>query len=274
MLKVKKVAAIHDMSGLGRCSLTAAIPILSVLGVQACPFPTAILSCQTGYESFSFLDLTEEMVEYKSNWNDMGFKFDGIYSGFLGSDKQIDIVKDFIISQNCSFVLVDPVMGDDGKVYKTYTKLMCEKMKNLVSYADITTPNITEACILADVDYSNGKLSLDEIQIIAEKICDLGPKKVVITGILKGNEIINYAYDKENKESFFTCKKRKETSYGGTGDIFASILCGILINNGGFKEAVFKATDFVYAAMENSADDDIKNGVVFEPLLKELICSE
>ena len=192
---IKKVVAIHDISGLGRCSLTAVIPILSVLGVQPCPFPTAILSCQTGYSNFSFLDLTEEMINYKNSWDELGFAFDGVYSGFLGSEKQIDIVKELIVSQNISFVLIDPVMGDNGTIYKTYTEAMCSKMKELVSLATVTTPNITEACILLGKQYKNGEYSLEEIEEIAKGIGVLGPKKVVITGIIKGSEIINFAYD-------------------------------------------------------------------------------
>ena len=189
---IKKVVAIHDISGLGRCSLTAAIPILSVLGVQPCPFPTAILSCQTGYSKFSFLDLTEEMINYKNSWDEMGFAFDGICTGFLGSSEQIDIVMEFLdkFKKENTLAIIDPVMGDGGKIYKTYTEVMCRKMKELVALATVTTPNITEACILSDKEYKNGEFSLGEIEEMAKEICALGPKKVVITGIIKGNEII------------------------------------------------------------------------------------
>lgn len=269
---IKKVAAIHDISGLGRCSLTAAIPILSVLGVQPCPFPTAILSCQTGYSKFSFLDLTEEMINYKNSWDEMGFAFDGIYSGFLGSEKQIDIVKEFILSQNSSFVLIDPVMGDGGKIYKTYTEVMCRKMKELVSLATVTTPNITEACIISGKEYKNGEFSLGEIEEMAKEICALGPKKVVITGIIKGNEIINFAYDMDEDKKYVIVNNHSNKSFGGTGDIFASIICGMLMNGRGFEEAIKMASEFVYKAICYSATQkiDVKNGVVFEPILKEL----
>ena len=269
---IKKVVAIHDISGLGRCSLTAVIPILSVLGVQPCPFPTAILSCQTGYSNFSFLDLTEEMINYKNSWDEMGFAFDGVYSGFLGSEKQIDIVKELIVSQNISFVLIDPVMGDNGTIYKTYTEAMCSKMKELVSLATVTTPNITEACILLGKQYKNGEYSLEEIEEIAKGIGVLGPKKVVITGIIKGSEIINFAYDMDEDKKYIIVNNHSYRSFGGTGDIFASIICGMLMRGKGFEESVKKASEFVYKAISYSDTKkiDVKNGVVFEPILKEL----
>lgn len=270
---VNRVVAIHDISGLGRCSLTAVIPILSVLGVQSCPFPTAILSCQTGYSNFSFLDLTKEMINYKNSWDEMGFAFDGVYSGFLGSEKQIDIVKDFIKSKENLFVLVDPVMGDDGAIYKTYTKEMCNKMKELVAMATITTPNITEACILSGRDYKNTSVTLKEIRKIAKEICLLGPEKVVITGIIKGNEIINFAYDNIENEEFMVIKQHSKKAFGGTGDIFASIICGMLINGRTFEESVEMASEFICKAISYSEkfNVDPKNGVVFEPILKEVI---
>lgn len=269
---IKKVVAIHDISGLGRCSLTAVIPILSVLGVQPCPFPTAILSCQTGYSNFSFLDLTEEMINYKNSWDEMGFAFDGVYSGFLGSEKQIDIVKELIVSQNISFVLIDPAMGDNGTIYKTYTEAMCSKMKELVSLATVTTPNITEACILLGKQYKNGEYSLEEIEEIAKGIGVLGPKKVVITGIIKGSEIINFAYDMDEDKKYIIVNNHSDRSFGGTGDIFASIICGMLMRGKGFEESVKKASEFVYKAISYSDTKkiDVKNGVVFEPILKEL----
>ncbi|MBM6861294.1 bifunctional hydroxymethylpyrimidine kinase/phosphomethylpyrimidine kinase, partial [Clostridium saudiense] len=150
---VKKVAAVHDLAGIGRCSLTAAIPILSVLGVQACPLPTAILSCQTDYPRFHFFDFTDEMKPYIDTWNSMELKFDGIYSGFLGSEEQINIVIDLIEKHNDALIVVDPVMGDNGEKYKTYTVEMCDRVRELVRHADVVTPNLTECCILTDRSY-------------------------------------------------------------------------------------------------------------------------
>ena len=148
---VKKVATINDLSGIGRCSLTAALPILSTLGVQCCPFPTAILSSQTEFDKFSFLDITNEMNNYKNVWKELNINFDCIYSGFLGSEKQIDIVLDFVLDNKDSLIVIDPVMGDNGILYDTFTENMCNKMKELVSIASIVTPNLTEACILTRI---------------------------------------------------------------------------------------------------------------------------
>ena len=176
MNKVKKIATINDLSGVGRCSLTAAIPVLSVLGVQCCPFPTAVLSCHTGFDKFTFLDITNEMVSYKKSWDNLGINFDCIYSGFLGSEKQIDIVLNFIKERKKTLVVVDPVMGDNGVIYDTFTESMCNKMKYLVSIANIVTPNLTEACILTGEKYDKYNTSDEKIIEIAKNISNMGPE--------------------------------------------------------------------------------------------------
>ena len=144
----KKIAVINDMSGYGRCSLTVAIPILSAMGTQCCPVPTAILSNHTEFPVYFFDDYTDKMRDYIGKWKELGLEFDAISSGFLGSAEQIAIVLDFVESfgNDHTRIIIDPVMGDHGKLYATYTEEMCEEMKQLVSYADIVTPNMTEAC--------------------------------------------------------------------------------------------------------------------------------
>ena len=156
---MKKVAAINDLSGIGKCSLTVAIPILSALKVQCCPFPTAILSSQTGFSQYTFLDLTDEMEKYSSVWKNLGLEIDTIFSGFLGSIHQIDIVSNFIKENPNSMVIVDPVLGDDGVLYPIFDKNTCEKMKDLVKLSDLITPNLTEACLLTNVEYKNNFIS-------------------------------------------------------------------------------------------------------------------
>lgn len=270
--EVKKVAAIHDISGFGRCSLTAVIPILSALGVQPCPFPTALLSCQTGYEKFSFLDLTDAMSKIKRNWDEMGFAFDGVYSGFLGSEEQINIVYNFINERKPFFVLIDPVMGDNGKIYKTYTRKMCEKMVELVKCADIVTPNLTEACILTGRDFIRENVTNDILMDIAGAISELGPSKVIITGIIKDGLVYNFSYDKVINNSFMVSSEFNGESYSGTGDVFASILCGMLIQGYDFKYSVEKASKFINDTIRYTAnfDGDSRNGILLEPMLKEL----
>lgn len=271
--QVKKVAAIHDISGLGRCSLTAVIPILSVLGVQPCPFPTALLSCQTGYDKFSFLDLTDEMYKLKHSWDALNFQFDGIYSGFLGSEEQMDIVYDFIKERSHSFVLIDPVMGDAGEIYKTYTKEMCIKMVELVKCANIVTPNLTEACILTGRDFLNDQITNEILMDVAKEISRLGPSKVIITGIIQDGLVHNFAYDKTINNSFISSSDYNGKAYSGTGDIFASILCGMLIQGYEFKFCVDRATKFIYETIKytSSFDVDSRNGILLEPMLKELL---
>ena len=155
--KQKKIAIVNDMTGFGRCSIAAQLPIISAMKIQCCPLPTAILSAHTGFPSFFFDDYTSKMKDYMNNWKELNINFDGIATGFLGSKEQIDVVVEFMekFKDNTTIVVVDPVMGDYGELYATYTKEMCNEMKKLLKYADIITPNLTEACRLIDVEYPN-----------------------------------------------------------------------------------------------------------------------
>lgn len=270
---IKKVAAIHDLSGIGRCSLTAAIPVLSALKIQCCPFPTAILSSQTGYPKYSFFDLTSQMNDYKNTWAQLNIDFDCIYSGFLGSIDQIDIVCDFINSNKNSLIIVDPVMGDNGILYPIFNNEMCEKIKNLVKKSDIVTPNLTEALILIGENFTNTNLCKDELISIVKKVSDLGPKKVVITGIILNNKIHNLAFDKELNEVHFTTSDFNNVSYSGTGDIFTSILTGLLLNGYSLKYSVDKASEFIHKVVlyTSNLNTNRNDGVMFEVFLSDLI---
>lgn len=270
---IKKVAAIHDLSGIGRCSLTIAIPILSALKVQCCPFPTAILSSQTGYPKYSFLDLTSEMVSYKKVWHELNVDFDCIYSGFLGSENQIDIVSDFINDNKNSLVIVDPVMGDNGCLYPIFNKTMCDKIKNLVKHSNIVTPNITEALILTESDYTQINLCKDELISLAKKVSNLGPSKVVITGIILDNKIHNLTFDKNSNEVYFTSADFNNISYSGTGDLFTSILTGMILNGHSLKYSVDIASQFIHKVVlyTSKFNVDRNDGVMFEMFLSDLI---
>lgn len=271
MNKIKKVATINDLSGVGRCSLTGAIPVLSTLGVQCCPFPTAVLSCHTGFEDFTFLDITDEMIKYKKSWDNLDVDFECIYSGFLGSEKQIDIVLDFIKEREEALIVIDPVMGDNGKAYSTFTKEMCNKMKNLVSIADIVTPNLTEACILTEEEYSDNSND-EKILNIAKKISSMGPEKVIITGIIRENKVVNFAYNNAEKSFFKVESDFNNKSYSGTGDIFTSIVIGLILNGHDLNYSVEKATEFIYKTIEYTSkfNTDTREGIMFELFLKEL----
>lgn len=272
-IKTKKIAAVHDISGIGRSSLTVALPIISSLGVQCCPFPTAILSCQTNYDEFSFFDLTKEMRNYKNVWGKMHIEFDCIYSGFLGSEDQIDIVIDLFKSNEQALIMVDPVMGDNGVIYETYTKNLCNRIKELVSYADIVTPNVTESFILTEQVYDERNLNLRFLEKLAREIANMGPSKVIITGIVIRDKVCNLAYEKDKDEVFIIETDYLKMYYCGTGDIFASVVCGMLVRGFDFEFTIRKASDFIYKTINYTSqfDTDPNEGVMFELFLKELI---
>ena len=268
---LKKVAAINDLSGIGKCSLSVAIPILSALKVQCCPFPTAILSSQTGFSQYTFLDLTNEMEQYSNTWKKLNLNIDTIYSGFLGSSSQIDIVRNFIKSNPHAFVIVDPVLGDNGELYPIFNKDTCTKMKDLVIHSNLITPNITEACLLLNEDYKDN-FSEEEVITIAKKLSELGPSKVIITGIVRDNMIYNLSYDKEEDKAFTYGLEYNKCSYSGTGDIFVSIICGLITNNYDLEFAVKTASDFIYKCVSYTSkyEDDRNQGVMFEMFLNDL----
>ena len=269
---MKKIATINDLSGIGRCSLTVALPILSALKVQCCPFPTAILSSQTDYPEYTFLDFTNYMEGYSNVWKNLNVDFDCIYSGFLGSKHQVDIVSNFISTNRSALVVIDPVMGDNGKLYPVFDKDMCNKIKNLVELADLTTPNLTEACFLTDKDYKINGFSEDELFGMAKEICDLGPSKVVITGIISNDKILNLGYDKNSNNYFTTSVKYNNCSYSGTGDIFTSIVCGLLNKDYSLNSSVEIATQFIHETIEYTSkfNTNRNDGVMFEYFLHNL----
>lgn len=274
MQPLKKVAAINDLSGASRCSLTVAIPVLAVMGIQCCALPTAVLSNHTGYDTFYFDDYTNRMRPYLQKWEELGLSFDYIYTGFLGSAQQIDIALELLDAFQVgeTRVLVDPVMGDDGKMYATYTAQMCEQMRRLVGRADVVTPNVTEACLLAGMPYTGETMSKADVQLLAEQIAALGTRDVVITGVKCDGRVCNYVYSGGQLQSFGSAMT--PVYYSGTGDLFASIVCGCLTEGKDLFFAVQLATDFIAKAAALSQQLNIPplEGVCFEKLLKELEC--
>ena len=268
----KKIAVINDFSGFGRCSIAVALPIRSAMRIQCCPLPTSIFSNHTGFESFFFEDYTSRMQPYIEEWKKLGLQFSGISTGFLGSKEQIQIVlqffKDFGTEDNV--IVVDPVMGDYGKTYSTYTPEMCEEMKKLVSYADILTPNLTEACILTDTPYHEN-WSMKEVGALAERLSGMGPEKVVITGIIQGEFIANYCYEKGQAGKIRRTHK-VGTQRSGTGDIFAAIIAADAVNGVPFQDSVRKASLFIKKCIEKSIEMDLPltDGVCFEEVLHKL----
>lgn len=269
----KKIALVNDISGFGRCSVTVALPIISYLGVQCAPVLTSVFSNHTGYPNYFFDDYTDRMEEYLENWKKLGLTFEGISTGFLGSAKQIAIVKKMIgdFSKKDTLVIVDPVMGDHGKVYSTLTEELCMELKELVKMADITTPNLTESCRLTDTPYRETDWKKEELLAMAEKIAALGPSKVVMTGIPQGESIANYVYEK-GAEPGLICTHKVDAQRSGTGDIFAAVIAADGVNGVPFGRSVQRASSFVRECILKSIEMEIppKDGVCFEEILYRL----
>lgn len=271
----KKIAVINDMSGYGRCSLTVEMPILSVMGIQCCPVPTAILSNHTEFPVYFFDDYTNKMRDYIGKWKELDLSFDGIATGFLGSAEQIEIVLEFVerFKGEDTFVIVDPVMGDHGKIYATYTEEMCEEMKQLVGYADVVTPNVTEACILTGTPYKDKGWTRKELLNMAMMLNMMGAKSVVITGVREGSFYTNVVLERGSREASFVKVKSAGNQRPGTGDVFASVLAGFLMNGKSLRDATKKAAKFVRDCILKSDELDIphSNGVCFEEILGKLV---
>ncbi len=272
----KKIALINDIAGCGRCAISVQLPIISALKVQCCPLPTSIFSNNTAFNEYYMEDFTQNMLPYMEAWEKNGFRFDGICTGFLGSPGQVQVIKTFFkkFKTANTVVVVDPIMGDNGKLYAASTEEMCSKLRALVGYADICTPNLTEACVLTGTAYKE-KWSSKEIAELAEKLLRLGPEKVVITGIVQGSYIANYCCEKTSEYGitggYVRCKKAG-TQRCGTGDVFTAIVAAEAVKGTDFKEAVKKASVFVKRCIERSVELDIPltDGVCFEEILTEL----
>lgn len=269
----KKIAVINDISGFGRCSITVSLPIISHMKLQCCPLPTSIFSNHTGYENYFFDDYTSKMREYIHNWKLLGLEFEGIATGFLGSKEQIQIVEEFIqeFRTEQTKVIIDPVMGDNGTLYPTYTEEMRKEMKKLVSYADILTPNLTECCFLTDTPYREGGWSVKELYAMAEKLSHVGAEKIVISGVIMGEYLGNVVYETNGTKKIIR-SKRVAQERAGTGDIFSSIIAADCVNQVDFTESVRKAVRFIKDCMIITNEKEIpsEDGVCFEEILYRL----
>lgn len=272
-----RVAAIHDLSGFGRCSLTVAIPVLSSMGIQVCPLPTAVLSTQTdGFSRFFFKDLTGSMKSIAAHWKEIHLEFDCIYSGFLASDEQVELVEEFIDTFGTykkTMVIVDPVMGDNGKLYETYTYKMQKKMNNLVSRADIITPNPTEACFILGESPSDKPMNDFKIKNTLKALSDMGPEIVVITGVQTNDGCFFNAVYSRNEEIFWKIPYQCiPMHYPGTGDIFTSVLTGSVLRGEHITSAIDRAAQFVYSAISRTyySRTPPRDGVLLERSLPEL----
>jgi len=245
MTGCKRVAAIQDISGLGRCSLTVIIPVLSAMGVQVCPVPTAVLSAHTGYSEFVIRDLTDYMAPALEHYKKMNTDFDCIYSGFLASSEQIDHCLEFFSAYPDALKVVDPVMGDDGQAYKTYTRELCSRMRELVAVADIITPNLTEAAILLSEDYPAGAMTRSEAKSWLVRLSEQGAGIVVITSVmLTDGGMYTVGYDRESSSFWKIKNDYVPAHYSGTGDMFASVLIGSVLKGDSLPIAMNRASAF------------------------------
>lgn len=264
-----RVAAIHDLSCFGRCSLTIALPVLSAMGCQCCPLPTALLSAHTGFTGGSFLDLTEEMQRIADHWARIDIHFDGIYSGFLGSAAQIGTVRQFIGRfRGTGLVVIDPVLGDHGQAYRTCTPELCNGMRRLAESADIITPNLTEASLLLEQPYETIQ-AIDPAETVRRLSLE-GRRSVVLTGYSTGDgQTGALCFDRADGSIQAVQVQRVPRDFSGTGDLFTSVLTGAMVKGVPLIQAARTAADFVQscAARTLAAGNTDGEGVDFEPLL-------
>ncbi len=273
---ITRVAAVHDISGFGRCSLTVALPTLSAMGVQCCVLPTAYLSAHTAFSNFTFLDMTKDMVEAAAHWQALNLHFDALYSGFLGSEEQIDVVAKFFDTfkkDANTLIVVDPVMGDDGKAYKTYTPAMCHRMKELTDRADLITPNITEAALLLNEPYESAPQKPEDFKRWLEALSGDGKRSVVITGVRPSQCQIGQVYfDRTTGDFGYVGRSFVGQMFHGTGDLYASVVVGSLMHGHTLAQSVETAAQFVHDCVVLSTEDGTppSEGVRFESLLWQL----
>ena len=268
----KKIAVINDFCGFGRCSISVSLPIISAMKIQCCPLPTSVFSNHTGFESFYFTDFTGHMNNYISEWKKLNLNFNGILTGYLGSPEQIDIVKEFLkeFKAQETITVIDPVMGDYGKLYNSYSPLLAEKMSSLVPYADILTPNLTEACILTDTDY-NPNMPKEKLAEICQKLCQMGPEKIVVSGLEDGNDLENFIFEK-GKTPVVIREHKVGPCRSGTGDVFSSIIVADAVNGVEFSQSVKHASTFIAKVLRRALELDLPktDGICFEEFLSEI----
>ena len=273
---IKKLAAIHDLSGIGRVSLTSVIPILSSMGIQVCPLPTAVLSSHTQFPDFYKVDLTDHLMPFIQHWDKLGMEFDAVYSGYLASAAQVEIVEHFIdrFYKKDLLVVVDPVMGDNGTLYSSFGPDLVEEMQRLIGKANIITPNITEAALLLDEHYRE-HMETEELKQWLVRLSDAGPATVIITSVPefpKNKKTSVMAYERRNNRFWKVSCHYLPTSYPGTGDSFTSVLTGSLLQGDSLPIALDRAVQFISYGVRATFGHqyDSREGIMLERILKNL----
>lgn len=273
----KRIIALHDLSCFGRCSLTTALPILSAMGFQVCPVPTAIFTGHTAYAEYKMKDLTDFVPKCLEHWRQAGFKFECVYSGFLSTHAQIDQVLAYIDYYESALVVVDPVMGDNGTAYRSVSKQIQRHMHELVEKADLITPNVTEASILLEEEYPQKGMNFFKLKEWMTRLAEMGPQYVVITGV-KGTDgkYCNAAYDRIEGKYWFRPVDYQPHIYYGTGDAFTSVMTGCILEGKPLKDALAEASRFVELCIGNTdaEGEELKEGIYFEHHLAFLITTQ
>ena len=271
---VSRAAALHDISGFGRCSLTVILPVLSAMGIQCCPIPTAYLSTHTGgFSGMARVDLTHTMQESLSHWVSLGLKFDAVYTGYLSEPKQAQIAAEALqtLKSSTGLAVVDPACGDHGRLYASCTPQLWDGLARLCAHADVITPNLTEAGLLLDMDYEQVKQA-DPEWLVAQLSAD-GRKSVVLTGVVwEKNRMGAACFDRNSGRTALVGAFRYPGSWPGTGDLFSAVLTGALLQGDGLMDAAQQAVDFVSCCVKVTLDRGLplREGVAFEPMLHRL----
>lgn len=274
-MSYKKIVTIQDISCVGQCSLTVALPIISACGIETCVLPSAVLSTHTGgFTGYTFRDLTEDMPAIKGHWVKENIKFDAIYTGYLGSTKQIEYVEDIfntVGTENC-VKIVDPAMADNGKLYYGFDMEFVETMKGLCAKADYVIPNITEACFLTGVEYKE-EYDRAYVDLLLEKFVEMGCKNVIFTGISYEQGKTGVVVFESGEYSYYEHEKLPNSCHG-TGDIYASAFTGALVRGKTAYEAAKIAADYAVECIRETAKlDNHWYGAAFEPVLGKLIAA-
>ena len=269
---MKRIITVQDISCVGKCSLTVALPVISAMGVEACVLPTAVLSTHTAFKGFTFRDLTNDLSKIADHWKQEKIHFDAIYTGYLGSFQQIDfinsLIKDF--GGKDTRVIVDPCMGDNGALYSGFTQEFAFAMAGLCSKADVIVPNLTEASFMLGIPYVEKGYDKNYIEDLLIKLAELGSRRVVLKGVSFDDKKLGIAsYDSETKKITWYFHEKMATSFHGTGDIFASVLTGALVQGRSLEDACRLAADFVVEAIRATLSHKDYNwyGVDFESVL-------
>ncbi len=265
----KRLVAINDISGFGKCSLTVALPIISAAGVETICMPTAVLSTHTGgFTGYTYRDLTSDMPDISAHWKSIDLRPDAIYSGFLGSFDQIDIVKKFAedFKRDDNLFIADPCMADHGKMYAIFDNKFAKAMAELCSKADIILPNITEACFMTDTEFVSGIHTEEYIEKLLNDLLDMGAKNVVLTGVTFEEDKLGVAFMGHDRVAKYYFLERLPGMYHGTGDVFASSFCGAILNDISYFDAMGIAARYVCDCIKRtqSMENPINYGVDFE----------